>query len=109
MYERRIDFQSREDIPNYVEIEIPSVTITNLQNAFSDIEERKKLLNDGETSAQEFVDKKCIDNCQSEKEDEKSDGEELCVAIDKQTREDVWSKKFEISDTPWCFDNMPIV
>ena len=109
VYERRIDFQNREDIPNYVEIEIPSVTITNLQNAFSDIEERKKLLNDGEISAQEFVDKKCIDNCQSEKEDEKSDGEELCVAIDKQTREDIGSKKFDTSDTPWCFDNMPIV
>ena len=109
VYERRIDFQNREDIPNYVEIEIPSVTITNLQNAFSDIEERKKLLNDGEISAQEFVDKKCIDNCQSEKEDEKSDGEELCVAIDKQTREDIGSKKFDTLDTPWCFDNMPIV
>ena len=109
VYERRIDFQNREDIPNYVEIEIPSVTITNLQNAFSDIEERKKLLNDGEISAQEFVDKKYIDNCQSEKEDEKSDGEELCVAIDKQTREDIGSKKFDTSDTPWCFDNMPIV
>ena len=109
VYERRIDFQNREDIPNYVEIEIPSVTITNLQNAFSDIEERKKLLNDGEISAQEFVDKKCIDNCQSEKEDDKSDDEELCVAIDKQTREDIGSKKFDTSDNPWCFDNMPIV
>ena len=97
VYERRIDFQTREDIPNYVEIEIPSVTITNLQHAFSDIEERKKLLNEGEISAQEFVEKKCVDNCQSEKEDDKSDGEDLC------------SKKNDTSDTPWCFDNMPIV
>jgi len=97
VYERRIDFQTREDIPNYVEIEIPSVTITNLQHAFSDIEERKKLLNEGEISAQEFVEKKCVDNCQSEKEDDKSDGEDL------------FSKKNDTSDTPWCFDNMPIV
>ena len=97
VYERRIDFQTREDIPNYVEIEIPSVTITNLQHAFSDIEERKKLLNEGEISAQEFVEKKCVGNCQSEKEDDKSDGEDLC------------SKKNDTSDTPWCFDNMPIV
>ena len=31
-------------IPNYVEIEIPSVTITNLQETFSDIEETKKTI-----------------------------------------------------------------
>lgn len=55
IYDRRVDIQSKEDIPTYIEIDIPSVTITNLQDAFNSIEERKKLLNDGETSAQEFI------------------------------------------------------
>ena len=56
-------------IPNYVEIDIPSVTITNLQETFNNIEERReKLLNHGEASAQEFLDK-CEQNSSEESND----------------------------------------
>jgi NTE family protein len=68
IYDRRIDMQIREPIPNYVEIDIPSVTITNLQETFNNIEERKKLLNHGEASAQEFLDK-CEQNSSEESND----------------------------------------
>jgi len=125
IYDRRIDIQSREPIPNYVEIDIPSVTITNLQDAFNNMEERKKLLNDGELSAQEFIDK-CEKHSEPDTSEENSDiessDEKEVPAVSKEyigthinpTEEHsigdkiVTKEKCEY-DRMWFLDTMPIV
>ena len=127
-YDRQVDFQNRENIPNYVEITIPPVTITNLQSAFSDIEERKKLLQEGEESAQWFVEKEKVYQEENEAETTTEGGSEKNSFDDVNEIEEIKNlkeieKKEEVDliktenkpsdhDTtmyPWCFDMMPIV
>ena len=114
VYDRQMDFQNRIVIPNYVEIEIPSVTITNLQLAFNSIEERKKLLNEGQESADEF-----IQNINKEKDTENEDDDEYSdettdemVSNSSQVfdveEETIEREDAQYSDT-WFLENMPIV
>lgn len=114
VYDRQMDFQNRIAIPNYVEIEIPSVTITNLQLAFNSIEERKKLLNEGQESADEFIqninkekdtENEDEDECSDETTDEMVSNSSQVFDVEEETieREDA-----QYSDT-WFFENMPIV
>ena len=128
IYDRRIDIQSREPIPNYVEIDIPSVTITNLQEAFNNIEERKKLLNDGEMSAQEFIDKceQSSEHDSSEESDEENNdiensdnchhsnknytSVETNDVVDTLKIKNIHNQEVEYDNNPWFFDSsMPIV
>ena len=102
-YDRQVDFQNRENISNYVEITIPPVTITNLQSAFSDIEERRKLLREGEESAQCFIDKE--NKIQEESETE--------TKIDEKDEDLSKTENIETKDNTntqfWSLDMMPIV
>ena len=50
------DTGNSENIPIYVSIPIPNVTITSIQNTFSDIEIRKELLEIGKKRASIFLD-----------------------------------------------------
>jgi len=59
VYDKKHDADSREEIPHYVEIDIPSITISNLQSAFSDITERRKLLSDGHLAVESFIERHC--------------------------------------------------
>jgi predicted acylesterase/phospholipase RssA len=46
---------NRDEIDNYVSIPIPKVTMTNIQNTFSDKELRRKLITDGAECAATFL------------------------------------------------------
>lgn len=102
-YDRQVDFQNRENIYNYVEITIPPVTITNLQSAFSDIEERRKLLREGEESAQCFIDKENKFQEESETETKIDEKDEDLSKTENIETEDNTNTQF------WSLDMMPIV
>ena len=55
IFDRVKDIEKREEIPNYVSIHIPSITIGDIQDAFTDIELRTKLLQEGKDSANKFL------------------------------------------------------
>jgi predicted acylesterase/phospholipase RssA len=58
LFDRVTDNEKRkqqEQLDNYLSIHIPSITMSDLQNTFNDIELRKQLLSDGEASAVAFV------------------------------------------------------
>ena len=50
------DTGNSENIPVYISIPIPNVTLTSIQNTFSDIELRKELLETGRERASAFLD-----------------------------------------------------
>lgn len=115
VHDRQMEFQNRIVIPNYVEIDIPSVTISNLQIAFNSIEERKKLLKEGQESANEFIqnitennDDKTEDDCSDETTtDEIVSNNSQILDVDKNTIEN--SQLVNSTTTCWFHEDMPIV
>ena len=109
-----MDFQNRIVIPNYVEIEIPSVTITNLQLAFNSIEEKKEIIKEGQDSANEFIqninkekdtENEDEDECSDETTDEMVSNNSQVFDVEEETIE---KEEAQYSDT-WFLENMPIV
>lgn len=75
VYDKKNETNSREEIPNYVEIDIPAITISNLQSAFSDISERRKLLTEGRVAVESFIQKQCNNLSNTNTSTETSDSE----------------------------------